>query len=94
MCKKKCKSFRITLTFKECILFNKILHKKGCTNKHKQSMCKKKCKSFRRTNTFKECILFKKELDKKDAQININNQCVERNVSPLKEHLLLKDASS
>jgi len=31
---------------------------------------------------------------KKVAQISINNQCVERSVSLLKEHLPLKDASS
>jgi hypothetical protein len=37
---------------------------------------------------------FQKKLHKKVAQISINNQCRERSVSPLNEHLPLKDASS
>jgi len=57
-------------------------------------MCKKKCKSFRRTLSFKGCILSTKFYTKKVAQININNECVERSVSPLEEHLPLNNASS
>jgi hypothetical protein len=48
-------------------------------------MCRKKCHS--------PCILLNKILHKKDWT-NKHKQCVERNVSPLEEHLLLKDASS